>query len=141
MYIWRPQDLDTVSEATGYGAKIIANFSTAASSREYQPIFNGLIKGYLTARQSNPNGLMPWRLEREIIERGPNGEVTKARMFPPSLTDKHSATDAELYTAWALIEADQLVKSNVWEAPAEGADFYRTLAADIVSKIKAHCVV
>jgi len=140
MYIWRLQDADTVSEATGYGAQIITNYSLASRSREYQPIFNGLIKGYVTATQYNQNGLMPWRLVKEI-SRNEQGEIVEIKMTPPSITNNHSATDAELYTAWALIEADQLVQSQVWEAPAEGRDYYRNLAASIISKLKTHCVV
>lgn len=139
-YVERKQDRDTVSEATGYMMKTLTNASLIRTAqeraadnnsveREYQQKFNKLFNGAVAS--ANENGLMSWRMEyQEATDSEPAG------YRPVSLNDRHSASDADIYIAWSLIHADNLVRAGIWRNHPEGRDFYREKAAEMLSKIK-----
>jgi hypothetical protein len=134
-YIWRPQDADIVSEGMGYWMKELTDVSTIFKDRKdligkYQENFNGLLAG--AEHMENENGLPCWRAE--YIEEGKQVESR-------NLDDRRSATDADLYITWALIQADALVKGGVWAPHPKGENYYRDKAASYLARIKAYEVV
>ncbi len=142
-YIYRLQDDDVVSEGMGYWMKILANASSIyqdnpAQVGVYQNNFDRLLNGVLNSL--NDNQLLPWRMEL-VEEKDNNGVLKSQTVQAVNLSDRHSATDADLYIAWSLVRADALVKSGVWKAPAGGKEYYADLAAKFLSRIKAFDII
>jgi len=126
---------EIVSEAMGYWMKILVNTSIYLSNKDpvkaehYQKIFNGLLRG--VKLMLNDNKLPGWRCFYD----------TKTGL-PEFRTDDeaYSATDADIYIAWALLRAQGLSKplqgkKAIWNNPPQDLD-YKKWTDHFLARIK-----
>ncbi|MFH1328254.1 MAG: glycosyl hydrolase family 8 [Candidatus Bathyarchaeota archaeon] len=100
----------TVSEGMGYALKTVVNIcrkldpnnaADRAKLDEYQLLFNALLRG--TEMMKNDRGLPGWKC---FYTSGADEVEFKAE------EDKGSASDADVYIAWALVWADTLSRTS-----------------------------
>lgn len=145
-YIKSPSQANQiVSEGMGYWMRSLTYAARILPANDrvrqvyYQQLFDGLLRGVLNMR--NTKGLTAWRCFLS---------ETTGRLRFDSLPDRYSATDADLYIAWAILKAAELAKLNgtgIWEK-REFVDpkdekkkcFYQELLKDHLSRIKEYNV-
>ncbi|MFA4906172.1 MAG: glycosyl hydrolase family 8 [Candidatus Margulisiibacteriota bacterium] len=134
-----------VSEGMGYWMKILTNAARRLDPtkeedkvllRKYQETFNGLVRGTIEMINNNPSGLPGWRCYY-------NPELKKIEFR--SKQERASATDADLYIADALMDAELLAKEGIFEPSPEfhyrGKNLnYTGLTNHMASRIKAYDV-
>ncbi|MCX5727148.1 MAG: glycosyl hydrolase family 8 [Candidatus Saganbacteria bacterium] len=125
---------EIVSEAMGYWMKILVNASFYLSkvdpdkAKHYQKIFNGLLRG--VTLMLNQNGLSKWHCVYDTITGLPQARTDD---------EKYSATDADVYIAWALLQAQSLTpkqnKPGIWDPPQQELD-YKKWTDHFLARIK-----
>ncbi|MBI5699960.1 hypothetical protein HZC35_06655 [Candidatus Saganbacteria bacterium] len=134
-----------VSEGMGYWMKILTNAARRLDPtkeedkvllRKYQETFNGLVRGTIAMINDNPSGLPGWRCYY-------NPELKKIEFR--SKQEQASATDADLYIADALMDAELLANEGIFEPSPEfqyrGKKLgYTGLTNHMASRIKAYDV-
>ncbi|MBU0687710.1 MAG: hypothetical protein KKB81_07725 [Candidatus Margulisbacteria bacterium] len=136
-YIKAPtQQNQIVSEGMGYWMKTLTDMTlvNGDSALDYQEKFDGLFRGVErmieeSAGMKANDGLPGWRCKYNLqigdIEFESNDEA-------------YSATDADLYIAWALICAARLQRMGIWNDT--GID-YQAQAEEVLSHIKGKDII
>ncbi len=145
-YIHSPTQFgQIVSEGMGYWMKILTSAARRLDPakqedkeilREYQRVFNGLVRGTIEMIGENESGLPGWRCYY-------NPALKKIEFR--SKQEHASATDADLYIADALMDAELLIREGIFESSPEfqyrGKNLdYTGLTNHMLSRIKAYDV-